>query len=445
MTDNPREALFHQLEARFDSLKARFEQLDAEVDARIVRWRYALDSAFELRADYFPRFNQKPGSLLDDEPTQAYLYHAYGFDAQNRLIYAATFQTEELPRVCAFYEHGEDRIDFAEFQHELYTEKFHLVKVGRLVQSPSQSPVYYDEYAQAEGQAGLFSEEYHYDERGRLARILSTTRKQPRPLSPEAEQRWQQAIEQQRQMARLFGTEKQFEETMLPMMQGAFQQQGTYHTEERYEYEGDTLKRIVSRFGEASGDFSQSPPRTLYEAPRTGETPEGLYEAARSALRELISERIRQFGAADARRTRFFNLLLTYDAVADDGLMLTFGTQARREAWERNGDGEGYGAMVFYGDPFSDRARSIELWELPEDFERFVRDQRREQGWNTIRDLIARVCLDLNERDWSGVLNTTDDFIIFAWDHEALPDVEDEIRACVPPEKISLLEEEGWM
>jgi hypothetical protein len=441
MSENPREVLFNELKARFDLLEEQFSQLDTEVDARIVRWHYALDSAFELRADYFRRFNERVGTLLDAEPAQAYLFHAYGYDEQNRVIYAAIFQTEELPRVCTFYEYGEGLIDFAEFQHELYTEKFHLVKVGRLVQSPGQSPAYYAEYTQAEGQAGQFIEEYEYGAQGRLARIISTTRKQPRPLSPEAERRWQQSIEQQRQMARLFGSEEQFEETMLPMIQQMFQQQGRFSTEERYEYDGGTLRRIVSRFG----DDSQSPPRTMYEAPRPGETPEMLYEAARSTLREVLGERIRQFGAADAGRTRFFNLLLTYDAVADDGLLLTFGTQARREAWEREGDGEGYGAMVFFGDPFSDRAHSIEMWELPEAYERFLREKRREQAWDAVRNLIAQVCLDLNAMDWSGVLNTTGDFITFAWDHEALPDIEDEIRACVPPDKLRLLEEEGWM
>jgi hypothetical protein len=444
MTDSPRDPLFNELAARFASLKDQFKRLDAEVDARIVGWRYALESAFELRADYFRRDNQQPGALLDDEPTQAYLYHAYGYDGQNRIIYAAIFQTEELPRVCTFYDYGEGHIDCAEYQHELYTEKFHLVKVGRLVQPSGQQPQFYAEYTQADGQAALISEDYHYDERGRLARILTTTHRQPRRLSPEAEKRWQQAMEQ-RQMARWFSTEEQFETAFVPLVQQAFQSVSMLFTEERYEYDGDTLKRIVSRFGNASGDFSQSPPQTMYEAPRPGETPETLFEAARAALREVLGERIRQFGAADAGRTRFFNLLMTYDAVADDGLMLTFGTQARREAWERNGDGEGYGAMVFYGDPFMDRAHAIELWELPEDFERFIREKRREQEWDAIRDLIARVCLDLNALDWSGVLNTTDDFIIFAWDHEALPEIEDEIRACVPPDKLRLLEDEGWL
>lgn len=57
------ETLFSELQKRFDALKTAYDRLDSEADTRIVRWRYAEESAFELRADYFRRFNANPGRL----------------------------------------------------------------------------------------------------------------------------------------------------------------------------------------------------------------------------------------------------------------------------------------------------------------------------------------------------------------------------------------------
>ena len=142
-----KETVLSELQARFVALKGDFVRLDQEVETRIRRWRYAEQSVFELRADYFRRFNERVGQLIDDEPTEAYMFYAYGYDEQERIIFAAFFQAETDPRAATFYDYAEDQINFAEYFMVHHTDQYYLGTVARLVQS-AERPLYYAEYGQ---------------------------------------------------------------------------------------------------------------------------------------------------------------------------------------------------------------------------------------------------------------------------------------------------------
>jgi hypothetical protein len=389
-TADSREKLFTELETRFNTLKDEYARLDADADSNVVRWRYAQRPAFDLRPDFFRRFNQKPGDLTDDEPVTAFLYYAYGYSADERVIYAAVFQTEAVPRIATFYQHYPDRIELASYAVTLYTEDYHLRKVGWLVQPSEDRPVIYAEYEQDAGEIRFYYEEYVYDEQGRLARIPTYYVTQLRSQRAET------------------------------------------HSEAVYQYEGDRLIRITSR-------LPGSQERVLYEARRKGETKKTLFEAARVSLREVIVERVRLDPAT--RQERVYNLVISYDAVADDGLLLTVAPEAQREAWERETSDQSYESLLYH--QLAWQPEQIEIWSLPEEYERFLRQTRRDERWDDIRSLFIRVARDLNEQDWSGLLNVTDDFIVFANDYEAGNDVHDAIRASVPMEKLRILQAKG--
>lgn len=254
------------------------------------------------------------------------------------------------------------------------------------------------------------------------------------------------ALEQQRVMARMLGTQDdprfaQFEQ----MFRSMGSQQSDSTTDEIFEYEGETLQRIVSQ-ARSNIDGSESPVYThmIYEAPIPGQTDATLYDAAFASLYDAVINSIRQFDPTKRAQTHYYNLILSYDAVADDGLLLTLGLQAQREAWERETDETSYRSLQYHS--LMTNHNSINIWELltPE-YERFIRVNRREQTFETIRQLLNEVARKLNDFDWTGILNTTDDFIVFANDYEALEDPHDEIRACVPERKIRLLQERGLL
>jgi hypothetical protein len=59
--------------------------------------------------------------------------------------------------------------------------------------------------------------------------------------------------------------------------------------------------------------------------------------------------------------------------------------------------------------------------------------------YGPVRKMFQRVCARLNEYDWKGVLETTDDFIVIPYDPHSELDFKVDLKACVPVEKLQLL------
>jgi hypothetical protein len=380
-------SLFDKLQAQFDALRGDYQRLDAEADANIVYWRYAENSAFELPVDHFRRSNEKPGVLVDDEPTEAFVFRAYGYDSHDRIIYRAVFQSEEEPRLCTFYHYEAEGIFAIEFiligsPHQEYQPR----KVSLLVQPANEKPTHYAEYLAEFSQPYYRFEEYHYDDLGRIASIDEFFTLEL-PLTDEPEMMTSREI---------------------------------------YEYEG--LERFS---GEPLDDI-------IYEAPNPDETDEMLVEAARTSLRELVIEELKRLNVSE----RIYNLELGYDAIGSDVILLTLGLEKQLQAWEKQFQEYTYRDLHFH-QIMDENGVQTEIWELPRDYTRFIRNYRYDERWDEITDLMNRVALDLNEVDWNGILNTTEDFIVFANDFNDLEDPHDKIRASVPEHKLRLLRDQG--
>lgn len=446
MSEHPQDYLFNELKTRYESLRDEgdkgYQRLDEAADARIVRWRYAEQSAFELRADFFRRFNTKPGELVDEEPISAMHYYAYGYDAQERIVYAAQFHFEESPFISTFYEHDEGFIESAEYRREHWQETYRLYEISRLVtQPPDASPSYHAHYSDVGIRTAFSMESYHYDAAGRLSRISSSHRYDPQPKSAEAQQLWQHGIDQQRQIGKMFGMEESAEQFIGHLQNTITLPPNGSAQEEIYEYEAENLKRIVSHQTVAmSENETRTYHNTHYEARNPDETDEVLFEAARVSLRNVVIDHVNKFDDEDGHQTQVYCLSIAYDAVADDGLMLAIGTEDQRKAWDEETDEYTHRLLLYYN-----LNRIVELWDLPRDYQRFMKEFRREQRWDEIRDLHIRVARDLNDHDWTGTLNTTDDFIMFANDYESHTDIAIDIRACIPEAKLRILEEKGLL
>jgi len=428
------DALFAELEARFDALKVTLNLLDAEAEANIVRWRYSVESAFELQADFYRRFNETPGTLLDDEPSEAYTFYAYGYDAQERIIYAALFQSEAEPRLCSFYSYGENVIEVAEFGIELYVGRYHLGKVGRLRLGMDERLQDYTACVAGEGRANFLFEGYHYDERGRLARVVMINQARPRPLSAEAQSRWDHALDQQRQMAKMLGTEEQWSAQFEPMVNQAVFQATNYRTETIYQYDGDTLKSIITE------DPDRLNPRVVYEPPREGETDEQVRKAARASLRVEVLHQILQIDVETRQETRWCNLEVYFDAVAGDSMLLTLVPEVVQQEWERVTLERSYRSFVW---EIGADKRFIQVsFSPPREYERFIQRARLDDKWDEIRMVVYAAARDLNTENWDGLLNVTDDFIVFGNDY-LTEDPHEEIRASVPEDKLRILRAKG--
>ncbi len=383
-----KDAILDDLHARFAALKNAFVQWDTEIDVHIQRWRYAEQTVFELRADYFRRFNERIGRLVDDEPSEAHMFYAYGYDDQDRICYAAFFQVGDAPRSVTFYNYAENQIDLAEFFVIHHTDQYYLGAVARRVLLNGQ-PVYYAEF----GQDGLVFETYHYDELRRLTRVVT-----------DYDQH--------------FG-------------------------EDTYEYDGDVLQRIVTRMAPTLAEIASVPEVISYELPPVDETDNALYDAARRALYDAVTTELKQLDLEAHRQAPVCFLVLSHDAVADDGMTLMIGDADQRAVWEAETDDHRFRSLIDHYHPRDLILTTI--YPLPQVFARWLRTYRRDRRWGEIRQLVCQVARDLNDQDWRGLLNTTGDFIVYASDYEALDDPHDEIRACVPEEKLRLLIDQGLL
>jgi hypothetical protein len=389
MSANDFEAWREALQARFTALQDAYQQLDAEADAQIVRWRYATKSAFDLRVDYHRRFNEKIGTLLDDEPAYERHYYAYGYDTQDRVVYAAFFYTEEMPRGAHYYRYGKHWIEEVVFHLVHHTEDYRLSQVARLEQDTDGKPVRYTAY-NVYSTPAFGGELYTYDAENRLARVDAF---------------WQES----EQIARS-------EYSYL------------------YEYEGDTLKRIY--MPTPDGD------RLCYAQPNPDGTYDMLFEAARLNLYAYVLCFLRQQQIS----RRIYMLELYFDAVAGDNLSLVVGGQTQRKEWLRYTDNRTYRDLIDAIDARVEGNFLILPSPLPASYDRFVRVMRYADNWEAIRTLHYQVAQALNRADWEGILNITDDFIVYASDYLTMqsPSLHAQLHASVPPDKLQKLRAKGW-
>jgi hypothetical protein len=61
------------------------------------------------------------------------------------------------------------------------------------------------------------------------------------------------------------------------------------------------------------------------------------------------------------------------------------------------------------------------------------------------RQRLNLLAAQLQQRDWTGILPTTDDFVVAAVDLESQDDLQKNIKKSVPPELIKKLKREGLL
>ncbi|HEX2907393.1 MAG TPA: hypothetical protein VHO69_11065, partial [Phototrophicaceae bacterium] len=337
------------------------------------------------------------------------------------------------------YRYETNYVEVAEFGHfDLYSEHYGLNKVARRVQPAGEKAQHYASYQELYERIIQYHEVYDYDDRGRLLRVRKHTQSHSAQTPDDLNRALQPALEQQRQLAHLFGTEDLFEQTMgaaLKNMMTQELQSQDYHEEDLYEYESETLKRI----------YTPGPLATTlhYEARQPDETDDLLFQTARDRLREHIIAYLKQHPP----RERLYLLTLSYDAVCDDGVSLVLGWEQWRDEWHQRVEEPSYPELFL--EQMSNVGPDDAFRSLPEPlpaaYERFIREMRGVHNWEAIRDMMVQVAQDLNQADWHGILETTDDFIVIANDYEAMNDPLDDIRASVPAEKLRILQAKGWI
>ncbi len=170
------------------------------------------------------------------------------------------------------------------------------------------------------------------------------------------------------------------------------------------------------------------------QRPERGEALRELAERVRARLVLAVPAAVKAAGV----RERCYCLVLSHGETLFP-LTLILGTEAERRAIlaARGPAGRTYlyspsVLAVLLDDPAGERDRAL----LDEGI-------ARANAWDLGRQTLWQVARELGERDWSGVLDVTDDFVALALDYEA-DELAESLAACASPERLALLRARGF-
>jgi hypothetical protein len=229
----------------------------------------------------------------------------------------------------------------------------------------------------------------------------------------------------------------------------------------RYRWEGGVLKSSISvndqgrPTSETIYDW-ENKTSLLYYIRRDGSrrlsgqpVPQGLtVNSLLATVRKRLLVVIPEVVAAAHITEPVYALALTYDGEGNDLLppFLEIGFEAQRATWTAKKIKGRWVKTWNSGEHKSDQHRHIELddEELIEACEYLSRLFEQGASQAPAKKFLLNIAAELGKMDWTGKLNPTPDFIVFAVDFE-MADLKKNLKACVPPERLAALETGGYL
>jgi hypothetical protein len=376
------------LARRFRRLTDEYGPRKAAAEASVVRWRWYTDATFDLRPFWYERHRWPRGRQLTRRPSLAKNHARCGFDAAGRPIAAHEF-SGFLGGACVyetFRTHQPDLVEECRFSADgkaIYLHRYEL-DGGRLQRWSGVA------------QHGSGREEYHYLD-DKVAGIEVAHREQHASAHPEQ---------------------------LLPYQTIAV----------RYDPSGD-LEQLETTWLTGTEPHAE----ITYRRPPEDFSITGLCGVITDRLVRLVPEAIASARLPDTA----YCLVLTYDG-ANYLPTLAVGLDVERRGWlARLGDE----APDYLWNPAEFEHYATEDLDDPQ-LDRDMRLLEQELGlsgrWTLGRDMLVESARRLNRRDWSAILPTTDDFVVYPVDVE-LADLQRNLQRCAPPRLVRAFRARGWL
>ena len=378
---------FDELNARWAALESQYDAVRQAVEARVTRWMWSEGEHFNLRPLFFERNVIYRAPLQETEPQGRNVYE-YGFDAQGRIVAVYGYGREDESLTHDFYIYDDRGVEAVHYGGDS------LTRVGRLYGDP---PALYADVQRG----GRYSEEYRRDD-GQIVTIKT-----------------------QFVVADNAPYEKQSVEVIRYRRDGVIER---IERTDEYDYHGDVEREQT----------------TVYQRLPDGVTEDDLITAAREELVAVIPELLRRESISEP----VYCLILEYNT-PDQGLMpeLVLGFEVDRAAWLADEDNVDDAFMIWSPQLIApereDGVLDIQL-ELPAC--RNLNQHVRMSGKRGVEGRLMRgVAADLTLRDWSRILTTTPDFIVFSTDYEKDRLEDDLLLASIPQHLRDMLEDKGLL
>ena len=423
MSDEPIQIardLIDPLVERYNALLASMRTLDAQAEAQITRWQWASGEYYALRPLYHERYHVHHGQLLPDEPTKAGDTWLFGFDATDRLLAEYCYRVHEEPDDAEFMLYDAEGVEVIRYANTHFgtADSFLLITLGRL-RGDLRQPEWYCEIQGGSPGIGI----------GQTDGSLSAMKGVLENLIPQND--WRVMFGG----ASVLYEKYRYEDNRLVEVQvqqrkgldeDAAVQPQTHHIS--YAENGKANVQIDDPYIQS---FETPPLKTNMDLAKLAEElGQTVIEAVRTGLDDLL-------GA-------YCWLEFTYDAVIDDGMMIYLGRELDRASFMESTYDRWFGSMQFHVRVEGRRYTEAISAEWAGGVSRYIEACRNYQDWKAVRTLFASAAKVLNAYDWRTFLGVTDDFIVFAYDHESTDDPELYILECVPESKIDLWRANGW-
>lgn len=398
-----------QIIARWKAAFGQYDAFRAEAEPVVVRWEWtAAGERYSPLPFYFQRF---PGRAraLKEPPTSKAQHREYGLDDQGRPRVARQYTYLEEP-FETFYRYTDNLIEVVEFSmppripisvEQVFVEHNQVTQNACFrLNGYSPSPLYNrdpDALYEWLGPMGRFVIlDNHLYEGDHLTRVQSY-REAPTSCGPPS-----------------------------------------FQFEEHFAYdEAGKLQRIERVFGDGRTEIA-------YQRRMKGETFQTIRAAAVEKMTDAIVERLRA-----ARITeKVYSIELAYRTVAHHfPPYLVLGLESHRQQLLASGDPD---ARYYVFTPVMNARPDNGLWFDITDPDTLTHCQRLEQEirmgekWSTATRILREVAAALTHYDWTGILDITPDFVVFAIDHE-IDNLETALRASVSKEQIREWKKKGWL
>jgi hypothetical protein len=411
MSEDHRQQIIDRWKAAF----GQYDALKADAEPAVVRWEWtAGGERYSPLPFYFQRFDGR-ARALKEPPSSKAGYLEYGLDHDGRPRVARRYSSDE-EAFETFYHYDDGLIEVVEFSTPpripLRVEQIFLEQ-NRVTRHTSfqMDWAFLNWYFPLESEQSNDPDtiDHVLDPNGRIIHL-------------------ENYLYEGERLVRIFSHYKNPNGSGVP----------SHQVEERLTYdEAGKLKRI-------EWAFSNGVTEVAYQKRAKGETFQSIRAAAVEKMIEAIIERLRT-----ARITeKLYCIELVYQAGEHHfPPSIVLGLESRRQEILASTDSDTHCAMFA---PIMNARPDNGLWIEITDPDTLVHCQRLEQEiavgekWTTATRILRDIAAALTQYDWTGILDVTPDFVVFAIDHE-MDDLEAALRASASKEQIREWKKKGWL
>ncbi len=383
----------------FNKLSRQHLALKQQAEAQVHCWRWATEDMLEVLPLQALRQGDKPGRWLDQPPRNKANHTRHGLDRDGRVV--------------AMHSWGPSRNDC--------TEHF-VLRDGDTVRHTR-----FNDW-EGSGRTQLLACTVLHFERGRAAAAVSYCKLDSRV-------RREKYFYEGAKLVRI--------DTLVEQFPGRGAQTNVAYHEDLVCDDLGRLDRIVAVYPVGSPVYPRGRSLPVYSRPKRKETLASLGEVVEA----LLLERIPRAVAAANVRQPIFALVLGYGPENPLPPVLGLGLESERRQWAKQ-HGADAGQVLWNPEEYAHTLRPGHEWGDPElvkacDLLNLLIRQKRK--YEAAPQLLNRVAARLMERDWSGCLKPTADFVVVASDIDGQVEVPANLRASAGPGVLETFKARGWV